>query len=156
MCSLIKQVQGNILTNMTKHKETIVHERFRQKLSLSARRQIDNKYIQKKKEAKNHSLIVNAPTLARRSCRCTSVHSFSSVLTFALSSIHSFSSVLTFALSSVHSFSSVLTFALSSVESFTSVLTFALLSHVTFSKCTITSCHCCNRESSLTPAHLPE
>ena len=38
----IAQTQGNVLTNATKHKETIVHKRFRQKLSSSGvRREAD-------------------------------------------------------------------------------------------------------------------
>ena len=35
MSDKIEQMQGNVLTNATKHKETIVHKRFRQKLSSS-------------------------------------------------------------------------------------------------------------------------
>ena len=51
--TFIEQIQGNVLTNATKHKETMIHKRFRQKLSSSgARRQTDNK---KKKDAKKRT-----------------------------------------------------------------------------------------------------
>ena len=44
----IEQIQGNVLTNATKHKETKVHQRFRQKAtSLGVRRETDNKRTRK-------------------------------------------------------------------------------------------------------------
>ena len=39
----IEQIQGNVLTNSTKHKNTIVHERFQQKLSSPGARRLTTK-----------------------------------------------------------------------------------------------------------------
>ena len=47
--NFVEQIKGNVFNNATKQNETIVHERFRQKLSSSGVRR-DRQ--QKKKEAK--------------------------------------------------------------------------------------------------------
>ena len=64
-CDEIEQIWGNVLTNATKHKKTIVHKRFRQKKSSSGvRRETDNKRrrMQRRGQTKKELMYKNIET----------------------------------------------------------------------------------------------